>query len=472
MFKAVDQLKAKLDGYRPFNEELSTRIERILIPRRVHYTNSFEDNTLTLEETSLYIETSRMIGGKLEREYREVKGLLEAVGYVENLVHEEKELSAESICKLHAVMTEPIEYADRYQPGQFRTLDSIIIGQDGTRLSFVSQERIPEEVKALLTWYSKNLGKLHPLELAARFHYRLSLIHPFTDGNGRLARLLDDYILERAGYGPLLIQNHSQYFEAYRQPDHQLPPENRTTASETIDLGAFISVLAEGCRNSMTLILDVIEDRDSEVGKELAERLEAFDKTIIGGTTTRADGHELEVKETTKVAIAREISDIMRTKVQSKVVRFLFSGPAKFQQNNHSFSPLIAEVTKRHQYNYHPSETLYEFHLVPDLQAVEKAGMPLEPFMKLFSIAILSHGNSVGMYSAILPFDFGHIYIKQENREEIIMSLDDESLNEVTGDISYENWDINALHDFFYQSLDGYFQMIETDYRKTQSDNK
>lgn len=88
--------------------------------------------------------------------------------------------------------------------------------------------------------------------------------------------------------------------------------------------------------------------------------------------------------------------------------------------------------------------------------------------MKLLSFGIISHEDLVGVFTAVLRFEFGRVYIKQENREEIILKLDKESIRELIDGSSYENWDIEALNKLVYDSLDAYFQRIESDYLATQ----
>jgi len=65
----------------------------------------------------------------------------------------------------------------------------------------------PSEIYPLLReffrWYYKNKKKLHPVELAALVHLKFVTIHPFTDGNGRISRLMMNFILHKHGY-PLL----------------------------------------------------------------------------------------------------------------------------------------------------------------------------------------------------------------------------------------------------------------------------
>ncbi|MCL4870336.1 MAG: Fic family protein [Anaerolineae bacterium] len=78
-----------------------------------------------------------------------------------------------------------------------------------TRTGEIHYFAIPEETPALMadlfTWYRQELGQFHPLVLAATFHYRFVIIHPFDEGNGRMARLLMNLLLLQAGYPPVIV---------------------------------------------------------------------------------------------------------------------------------------------------------------------------------------------------------------------------------------------------------------------------
>ncbi|MFH1072248.1 MAG: Fic family protein [Nanoarchaeota archaeon] len=83
-----------------------------------------------------------------------------------------------------------------------------IAGQIRTHQVAISGSRFmppfPAEIYPLLmdffTWYSKKKGTLHPVELAALVHLKFVTIHPFTDGNGRMSRLMMNFILNRHDY--------------------------------------------------------------------------------------------------------------------------------------------------------------------------------------------------------------------------------------------------------------------------------
>ena len=67
----------------------------------------------------------------------------------------------------------------------------------GDRCIFVAPppDRVPELMNDLFTWMKRNDGKIHPLILSAVFHYEFVFIHPFSDGNGRMARLWHTILL-------------------------------------------------------------------------------------------------------------------------------------------------------------------------------------------------------------------------------------------------------------------------------------
>ncbi|TKJ41832.1 hypothetical protein CEE37_04490 [candidate division LCP-89 bacterium B3_LCP] len=470
MYEKIDELKAKLDAERPFTADQFERIDKELTPRRIYSTNIFEDNSLTLEETRFYLETNRMAGGKLKREFQEIDGVREAIKFIEDKIEARKDINEEMIKELHSILTEPIDQVERYHPGEYKDRDMPIIAKDGTRLNFVPFDRVPAEMSALFSWYNEGSGKVHPLELAAKFHYRFTLIHPFFDGNGRMARLLDDFILGKNGYGPAMIEDKAKYYAALHDADDKLPATNRPEASVSLDIAPFIEVICDSSCNCMQIMLDALAETQVPIASDLAARLQTFDKVLSGDSSTDLDKQHIEEKEAAKLAIGREISEYLKGKLQSKYVQFLFSGPAKFQQNNHEYSPLISEVVSRHNYTFAPNESLYEYHFAPNIAALEEAGMTMEPFMKLMSFAVISHDTEVGVFSGLMDIEFGKVYIKQENREEIVMKLRQDSVRELVGSSLFADWELKDLRNLIYSSLDYFFQQIENDYAGESKD--
>jgi Fic family protein len=73
----------------------------------------------------------------------------------------------------------------------------------------------------LMDWYHQSKEKFHPVELAARFHHKFVAIHPFQDGNGRVSRLIMNFILMKAGYPTAIIRQEERidYYEALEEAD-------------------------------------------------------------------------------------------------------------------------------------------------------------------------------------------------------------------------------------------------------------
>lgn len=84
-----------------------------------------------------------------------------------------------------------------------------MITRYGDRFEYVSPEETSGLMGDLVDWYdaAEQEGKLSPVELAALFHYRYIRIHPFEDGNGRIARLMVNFFLTRHDYPMIVVRS-------------------------------------------------------------------------------------------------------------------------------------------------------------------------------------------------------------------------------------------------------------------------
>ena len=71
-------------------------------------------------------------------------------------------------------------------------------------------------LKEFFDWYNKNKSKLHPVALSALVHLKFVTIHPFSDGNGRISRLMMNFILNKNGFPmmDILYKNRNSYYTA------------------------------------------------------------------------------------------------------------------------------------------------------------------------------------------------------------------------------------------------------------------
>ena len=121
--------------------------------------------------------------------------------------------------------------------GQYKTRPNSVITRYGDRFEYASPEETPALMTDLVNWYNQaeQSGKFSPVELAAIFHYRYIRIHPFEDGNGRIARMMVNYILCRHDYPMIVVRSRkkSEYLEALHKTD--------LTVGSTPSLGAHAS---------------------------------------------------------------------------------------------------------------------------------------------------------------------------------------------------------------------------------------
>jgi Fic family protein len=166
---------------------------------------TIEGNTLTLQETSQLL-FENIAPRKSLREINEVKNYKEAFDY---LLKEKEDISKKIILKLHELVTKDTLKKELVsQIGKYRDVQVYI---RGVRWLPPKPEEVPGEMQVLLSWYSKNKKNLHPLILTAYFHSAFETIHPFVDGNGRVGRLLLNFMLRKHNCPMINIPNKKKY---------------------------------------------------------------------------------------------------------------------------------------------------------------------------------------------------------------------------------------------------------------------
>ena len=192
-----DELKKKLDALRPFPAETLRSLREYYRVGLTYSSNALEGNSLTESETKVVIEDGLTVQGKPLHDVYEALGHADAYDHLQ-LMATDKQLEVADILKLHELFYKRI---DPSQAGKFRTVPVFI---SGSHYPLPSAEQIPKLMDEFLAWYRQHEFLLHPLELAALAHQKFVFIHPFVDGNGRVARLLMNLVLLRFGY-PITI---------------------------------------------------------------------------------------------------------------------------------------------------------------------------------------------------------------------------------------------------------------------------
>lgn len=276
LLKQIDQLQAEINSIRPLDSAQEKRIMQRFRLDWTYHSNSIEGNTLTYGETRAFLLHGITAQGKPFRDYLEIKGHYEAIDYLLDFVRQERPLTEADIRELHRIiLVEPYQMNTqtsdgtpvrrRIQPGQYKTMPNHVYTSTGGVHYYATPEETPGKMGNLIAWYRRETekGELHPVVLAATFHYQFVIIHPFDDGNGRMARLLMNLILMRFGNPPAVI--------------HTSTKENYLLALEKADadddLEPFITLVGESLVQSLKLYLRAARGEAIEELADLDKKL-------------------------------------------------------------------------------------------------------------------------------------------------------------------------------------------------------
>ncbi len=193
ILRLLDLYKATIDERRPFQGEMLRQLKDYYRIGLTWSSNALEGNTLTESETKVLIEDGLTIGGKPLIYTYEAIGHAKAYDFMFTLINN-KIIREIDILTMHKMFYESIE--NEYA-GKYREIDVFI---SGSKYPVAEPGRIKREMDELFQWIKTERDKLHPVVFAAQLHKRFVFVHPFKDGNGRIARLIMNTVLIQDGY--------------------------------------------------------------------------------------------------------------------------------------------------------------------------------------------------------------------------------------------------------------------------------
>ena len=207
----------KLDNYTNFNKMPTLRRNNRIIS--IHSSLAIEANSLSLGQVKDVISGRTVIGP--QKEIQEVKNAYSAY----EMINSVDAYSIKDLRKIHGIMT----YLTIDESGKFRKGNEGVFDEKGNCIHVCPPpEQIDGLMKELFDWMKKNKETIHPLIMSSIFHYEFVFIHPFSDGNGRTARLWQNVILskwkELFEYLPIESQIHKyqdNYYKAINNCNHK-----------------------------------------------------------------------------------------------------------------------------------------------------------------------------------------------------------------------------------------------------------
>ena len=251
-----------------FLEGLSDDLRKNLLEQLkvlwTHTSTALEGNTLSLGETAFVLSEGLTISGKSLKDHRDIEGHARAVNLIYSLV-EKDEITVADLFDLHKLVIDE-QILDVYKPvGGWKKENNstnITVGGRQTIIEYSNHWDVPELMARWLDLLNSEILRPKDLQDALKAYVRLHVsfvsIHPFWDGNGRIARLISNLPCLKAGYPPIIVAKERRYEYltaiAEYQLTHGIPGRDTDLFQEGPLLEEFGIFCGENWKSSIELV--------------------------------------------------------------------------------------------------------------------------------------------------------------------------------------------------------------------------
>ncbi len=419
----INLYKEKIDKLRPLSPELEKRIMRKFRLDWNYHSNNIEGNKLTYGETKTFLLHGITAKGKSFKDHLDIKGHNEAILLLEDIVKEERYITENFIRELHSIILQEAYYnksqtidgkiiSRKIEIGKYKTQPNHVKTQTGEMHYFATPEETPAKMSDLIEWYrtakkdykQNEESDYHPVIIAALFHYKFISIHPFDDGNGRLARVLMNLILMQSGFSPVIIKTKlkEDYYIALQEADGG-------------DEDKFVKYIGEQLTNSLELFLKGAQGENIEDETDIDKQIELLKASLKGEkdklTITKTQGQKIYFEEIKPVIekIFRKLEKFDDLFFKKEIVCW------KFGQGTY--------VKKKEEYF-----SLLEKNIETTENIIGEIGFEykLEEFRKTEKI---NFNCSVEIRFSFARYNFLKIYSKQNIFKNILIPYDNPKIN-------------------------------------------
>ena len=422
-YNKVDRLKKELDELRPLNPENEKKImDKFRLDWNYH-SSHIEGNLLTYGETKALLLFGITADGKPIKDHLEIQGHDEAIKWLEEVIRQERPLTENFIRELHEVILKKSYEVDAITPtgqptkkmiqiGKYKETPNHVKTKTGEIFRFAEPEETPAMMNDLMDFYKvhSESSDTNFVWLASVFHYKFIRIHPFDDGNGRIARILMNFILMQHSYPPVTIKANQKeaYISALQKAD-------------VGDLESFVIYIGEQLVQSLELIIKGAKGEDIEEPEDLDKKI-ALLKNKIESISTDSD-----VKiERSRDAISNLLNDSFITLFNATVEQvnkfkdfyantsgLLF---ADGNSNGGNVQDGLEAIKKRLRDNISPSNMQLSF----QLKGFKKAGISTMNDYLQVDIKFHEFVYEIGVSAPLsTTFGFKRLYHQQLSQEEI-----------------------------------------------------
>lgn len=292
--------------------------------RATHSSTAIEGNSLTLSQVQA-IDRGEKTGAPRVQE-------IEVANYLKGMRWIEKRPSAKTtennFLYLHKILMQDLQPDSKC--GQYKDKQNYIINEKKIRIyTPPSPKETPRLTRELIAWFnSKETKELHCVPVCAIFHHQLVSIHPFLDGNGRIARALGTLILYQRGFDTKHIFSLDDFFAGDRKRYYQKIEQARELDN---DLTLWIEYVAEGIVETLKDVKKRIENLQvSSISKiNISSRQEEVLR-ILRDNPSQSGAELIKKLKVTRARLNQIISPLVENRLvikegQSRATRYRLS---------------------------------------------------------------------------------------------------------------------------------------------------
>lgn len=291
----VQKLYNEWISLQPVTEEIQARIDYKFMLEFNYNSNHIEGNTLTYGQTELLLFFDKVDGNAKMQDLEEMKAHNVCLKMMQTeAADKERPLTEAFIRELHRkllredytvykTLKDGTQTSYVIHAGVYKTRPNSVITATGERFEYASPKETPALMTSLVEWYNDAVeeGKMSILELASLFHYRYIRIHPFEDGNGRIARLLVNFILLRGAYPMIIVRSNDKdnYLNALNCSDINvgLVPSDGANA-ELEQIQPFTEYMQKCVERALTIRIKAAKGEDIEEDDDIKKRIDLIKK--------------------------------------------------------------------------------------------------------------------------------------------------------------------------------------------------
>lgn len=240
--KILEEKFARLNSLRPLPQKTLEKLRDKFEVDMTYHSNAIEGNRLTLRETWLVLRKGITVRGKSMKEHLEATNHAEAIELLERMADSKKEIMEKDVLTLHATILDKI---DSQNAGFYRHEQVYI---EGSSVQLAKWKEIPHLMKEVYKELNNKDKGIKAVYSAVRIHHKTAKIHPFVDGNGRLARLLMNLRLMRSRFPPTILRKEQRraYYSALEKADEG-------------DFRALAMLIGKDVEKALDLYLEAVE---------------------------------------------------------------------------------------------------------------------------------------------------------------------------------------------------------------------